>query len=227
MKKPILRGSFGPTRPFLALCSPPSQRLSMSVPRMRRRSMSSRILSWWARAGPIRSVTDSPAPVDLIGAEDFTDQGTTNLPDLMRALVPSLQYQYPADQRRGDLHPPPPTCAGSRPTRRWWFVNGKRRHRAAVITFLGNGISDGAQGPDISVIPAIALKRVEVLRDTASAQYGSDAIAGVINFVPQGPARRAAPSKLSGGGPYEGDGGRIPDRDELWRSHRGNAVSPI
>ena len=59
----------------------------------------------------------------------------------------------------------------------------KRRHRSAVITFLGGGLSDGAQGPDISVIPAYALKQVEVLRDGAAAQYGSDAIAGVINFV--------------------------------------------
>ncbi|MGI9323331.1 MAG: TonB-dependent receptor plug domain-containing protein, partial [Pseudomonadales bacterium] len=62
------------------------------------------------------------------------------------------------------------------------LVNGKRRHRAAVITLLGGGIADGAQGPDISTIPTIALKQVEVLRDGAAAQYGSDAIAGVINF---------------------------------------------
>ena len=62
------------------------------------------------------------------------------------------------------------------------LVNGKRRHRAAVISFLGGGLSDGAQGPDVSVIPGIALKQVGVLRDGAAAQYGSDAIAGVINF---------------------------------------------
>ena len=70
------------------------------------------------------------------------------------------------------------------------LVNGKRRHRAAVNSWLGNRVPKGVRGPDISVIPAIALKRVEVLCDTASAQYGSDAIAGVINFVlkdrPQG-----------------------------------------
>ena len=62
------------------------------------------------------------------------------------------------------------------------LVNGKRRHRSAVITFLGGGLSDGSQGPDLSVIPASALKAVEVLRDGAAAQYGSDAIAGVMNF---------------------------------------------
>ena len=62
------------------------------------------------------------------------------------------------------------------------LVNGKRRHRAAVIAWLGNGVADGAQGPDLSVIPAIALRQAEVLRDGAAAQYGSDTIAGVMNF---------------------------------------------
>ena len=63
------------------------------------------------------------------------------------------------------------------------LVNNKRRHRASVISWLGNGVNDGAQGPDISVIPSIAVKQVEVLRDGAAAQYGSDAIAGVVNFI--------------------------------------------
>ena len=61
------------------------------------------------------------------------------------------------------------------------LVNGKRRHRSSVIAWFA-GVTDGAQGPDISTIPAIALRQVEVLRDGASAQYGSDAIAGVLNF---------------------------------------------
>ena len=61
-------------------------------------------------------------------------------------------------------------------------MNGKRRHRSSVIAWFG-GVTDGAQGPDISTIPSIALRQVEVLRDGASAQYGSDAIAGVINFL--------------------------------------------
>ena len=153
---------------------------------------------------PIRSVTDSPAPVDLIGAEDFTDQGTTNLPDLMRALVPSYNINtQPISDEATFIRPA--NLRGFAPDQTLVFVNGKRRHRAAVITFLGNGISDGAQGPDISVIPAIALKRVEVLRDTASAQYGSDAIAGVINFVlkdrPEGGA-----VETQWGRTYEGDG---------------------
>ena len=62
-------------------------------------------------------------------------------------------------------------------------MNGKRRHRAADIATFSGGISDGSQGPDLASIPVTALKQVQVLRDGASAQYGSDAIAGVINFI--------------------------------------------
>ncbi len=88
------------------------------------------------------------------------------------------------------------------------LVNGKRRHRSAVITFLGGGLSDGAQGPDISVIPAAALKQVEVLRDGAAAQYGSDAIAGVINFV-LNDASEGGTFEARYGSYYEGDGDMI------------------
>ena len=63
------------------------------------------------------------------------------------------------------------------------LVNVKRRHRSSIIDWHGgNGVAFGSQGPDISAIPAIALRQVEVLRDGAAAQYGSDAIAGVLNF---------------------------------------------
>ncbi len=153
---------------------------------------------------PVRSTADTPAPIDLIAGDDFTDQGTTNLPDLMRTLVPSYNVNtQPISDAATFIRPA--NLRGLGPDQTLIFVNGKRRHRASVIAWLGNGISEGAQGPDISVIPAIALKRVEVLRDTASAQYGSDAIAGVINFVlkdrPDGGA-----VETQWGRTYEGDG---------------------
>ena len=85
------------------------------------------------------------------------------------------------------------------------LVNGKRRHRAAVIALLGAGISGGSQGPDLSAIPAIALDRLEVLRDGASAQYGSDAIAGILNFVLKEDSSGASVD-LKWGSQYEGDG---------------------
>lgn len=77
--------------------------------------------------------------------------------------------------------------------------------RAAVIAFQGGGINDCAQGPDISVIPGSALKQVEVLRDGAAAQYGSDAIAGVMNFVLKDNSEGGSIT-VTQGEYYEGDG---------------------
>ena len=128
-----------------------------------------------------RSVTDSAVPVDVVRGEHFVKQGGTDLPDLLRNVVPSYNIALqPISDAATVVRPP--NLRGLAPDHALVLVNGKRRHRASVIYWLGNGYSDAAQGPDISPIPAIALKRVEVLRDGASAQYGSDAIAGVLNF---------------------------------------------
>ena len=77
----------------------------------------------------------------------------------------------------------PTSLRGLAPDQTLVLVNGKRRHRSSLIHFFAPAAGNGAHGPDIGMIPGIALKRVEVLRDGAAAQYGSDAIAGVINFV--------------------------------------------
>ena len=128
-----------------------------------------------------RSVTDSAVPVDVVRGEDFVKQGGTDLPDLLRNIAPSFNVNtQPISDAATVVRPA--SLRNLAPDHTLVLVNGKRRHRSAVITWLGNGVADGAQGPDISPIPAIALKRVEVLRDGASAQYGSDAIAGVMNF---------------------------------------------
>ncbi len=129
-----------------------------------------------------RSVGDSPAPVDIISGSDFTNQGAADLPDMIRTLVPSFNVNTQPISDAATLIRPA-NLRGLPPDNMLVLVNGKRRHRGAVISFLGSGISDGAQGPDISAIPSIALKQVEVLRDGAAAQYGSDAIAGIMNFV--------------------------------------------
>ena len=128
-----------------------------------------------------RSVTDSAVPVDVVRGEDFVKQGGTDLPDLLRNIAPSFNVNtQPISDAATVVRPA--SLRNLAPDHTLVLVNGKRRHRSAVITWLGNGVADGSQGPDISPIPAIALKRVEVLRDGASAQYGSDAIAGVMNF---------------------------------------------
>ena len=129
-----------------------------------------------------RSVEDSPAPVDVLSAEYFTNQGDTDLSNLVRNVVPSYNVNtQPISDAATIVRPA--NLRGLAPDHTLVLINGKRRHRAAVIYWLGNGVADGAQGPDISVIPSIALKQVEVLRDGAAAQYGSDAIAGVMNFI--------------------------------------------
>ena len=128
-----------------------------------------------------RTVTDSPVPIDVISSEEFAKQGGVDLADLLRNIVPSYNVNTQPISDAGTVVRPP-NMRGLAPDHALVLVNGKRRHRAAVIHWLGNGVADGAQGPDLAPIPAIALKRVEVLRDGASAQYGSDAIAGVLNF---------------------------------------------
>ena len=128
-----------------------------------------------------RSVTESAVPVDVVSGDDFVKQGGTDLPDLLRNIAPSFNVNtQPISDAATVVRPA--SLRNLAPDHTLVLVNGKRRHRSAVISWLGNGVADGAQGPDISPIPAIALKRVEVLRDGASAQYGSDAIAGVMNF---------------------------------------------
>jgi len=129
-----------------------------------------------------RSVEDSPAPVDVLPANYFADQGDTDLSNLVRNIVPSYNVNtQPISDAATIVRPA--NLRGLAPDHTLVLINGKRRHRAAVIYWLGNGISNGAQGPDISALPSSARERVEVLRDGAAAQYGSDAIAGVMNFI--------------------------------------------
>ena len=99
-------------------------------------------------------------------------------------------------------------------------MNGKRRHRAAVIAWLGNGVADGAQGPDLSIIPAIALRQAEVLRDGAAAQYGSDAIAGVMNFELKN-ARSGGSLEIRSGRRYDENDGDPSTCGPLGRSCNG------
>ncbi|WP_372871203.1 TonB-dependent receptor plug domain-containing protein [Shewanella sp.] len=156
-----------------------------------------------SRAAP-RSVGESPVPVDIIGNEEFTKNGTTDMNDLLGKVVPSYNVNTQPISDAATLVRPA-NMRGLAPDHTLILVNGKRRHRAAVISFLGGGVSNGAQGPDISVIPSVALKQVEVLRDGAAAQYGSDAIAGVINFQLKDNAEGGT-IEARYGEFYEGDG---------------------
>lgn len=130
-----------------------------------------------ARGKP-RSVMDSPVPIDVLGAEDIAAVPFTDTNDVLKTLVPSysLSRQPISD---GGSFIRPASMRGLPTDKTLVLVNSKRRHRAALVSIGGSG----TQGPDVATIPASALKSVEVLRDGAAAQYGSDAIAGVINFI--------------------------------------------
>ncbi|WP_181405246.1 TonB-dependent siderophore receptor [Aestuariibacter sp. GS-14] len=152
-----------------------------------------------ARGAP-RSVTSSPVPVDVLTADDINGVASSDMNDIMMTLVPSytLSRQPISD---GGTFIRPASLRGLPTDKTLVLVNGKRRHRAALVQIGGSG----TQGPDLATIPAAALGSVEVLRDGAAAQYGSDAIAGVINFQLKNNAEGGSLS-LDAGQYYEGDG---------------------
>ena len=129
-----------------------------------------------ARGAP-RSVTSSPVPVDVLSAEDIEAVAFTDMNNVLMTLVPSYSVgRQPISD--GGTFIRPATLRGMPTDKTLVLVNSKRRHRAALVSIGGSG----TQGPDIATIPTAAIGSVEVLRDGAAAQYGSDAIAGVINF---------------------------------------------
>ena len=135
-----------------------------------------------SRSTKPRSAADSPVPVDVISGSMFNSMGNAaDITDNLKALVPS----FTASPATGDgsAFVRPTSLRGTAPDQTLVLVNGKRRHRSALVHFFAPAAGNGAHGSDIGMIPSMALKRVEVLRDGAASQYGSDAIAGVINFV--------------------------------------------
>lgn len=154
--------------------------------------------------GQPRSVTESMVPVDVLSSVELVNQGDTDMSNVLRTLAPSYNVNtQPISDAATVVRPA--NLRNLAPDHTLALVNGKRRHRAAVITWLGNGVADASQGPDISMVPTIALDQAEVLRDGASAQYGSDAIAGVMNFRLK-QARHGGSIEVRAGGYSEGDG---------------------
>ncbi|PCH97732.1 MAG: TonB-dependent receptor [Gammaproteobacteria bacterium] len=155
------------------------------------------------RSAP-RSISDSPVPIDIVGGDELGKSGSSDMLDMLQSAVPSFSVRAQPISDAATLIRPV-NLRGLSSDSTLILLNGKRRHRASVIAFQGGGVNDGAQGADISVIPSIGLKQVEVLRDGASAQYGSDAIAGVMNFVLKDDADGGSLS-VKQGEYYEGDG---------------------
>ncbi len=128
-----------------------------------------------------RTVTNSPTPVDLISGEQLTRSGTTDLQSMLKVAVPTFSIPRPSSANVSDFLQSP-TIRGLSTGDLLLLVNGKRRHTNSDLN-INNQIGRGDVAYDFSAIPTSAIKRVEVLREGAAAQYGSDAVAGVTNIV--------------------------------------------
>ena len=127
-----------------------------------------------------RTVADSPVPVDVIGSEAIAASGQTETNKILNQLVPSFNFPQPSITDGTDVVRPA-SLRGLGPDQTLVLVNGKRRHVSALININGS-VGRGSAAVDLNTIPGAAIERIEVLRDGASSQYGSDAIAGVINI---------------------------------------------
>ena len=127
--------------------------------------------------GRPRTVADSPVPIDVFSADDIGQISLTDTNDILQTLVPS--FNVSKTNFSGGAYIRPATLRGLQSDKTLVLVNSKRRHRSALVDLDGNG----AQAADMATIPSVAIQNIEVLRDGAAAQYGSDAIAGVINFI--------------------------------------------
>jgi iron complex outermembrane receptor protein len=128
-----------------------------------------------------RTATETPVPVDVVSAQDMTETGQAEVNQMLTTLAPSFNasHQTIAD---GSDHVNPASLRGLGPDQVLVLINGKRRYTSALVHVNGT-FGRGTVGVDLNAIPAAAIERIEVLRDGAAAQYGSDAIAGVINIV--------------------------------------------
>lgn len=128
-----------------------------------------------------RTVTESPVPIDVITRNDITTGGYTETAQVLQTLVPSFNFPRPS-LTDGTDHIRPATLRSLAPDQTLVLINGKRRHTSSLVNLNGS-IGRGAVSTDFNAIPTATIGSIEVLRDGASAQYGSDAIAGVINVI--------------------------------------------
>ncbi len=150
--------------------------------------------------GAARTVESSPVPIDVFRSEDLRSVPSSDTLDILKAVVPSFAVNRNVNSNTGTFVRPI-RLRGLSEDKTLLLVNSKRRHKSASVGTAGSG----SQGADAAVIPAIAIKSVEVLRDGAAAQYGSDAIAGVINFILKD-ASEGIEFSAQTGQYYKGDG---------------------
>jgi len=149
-----------------------------------------------------RTATESASPIDIISAEQLVNTGATELGKALQMSAPSFNFSSTTVSDGSDIIRPA-TLRGLNPDQVLVLVNGKRRHQQALVN-VQESIGKGSAGYDINAIPITAVERVEILRDGAAAQYGSDAIAGVINITLKSSDGGSISAEI--GQTYEGDG---------------------
>jgi len=161
------------------------------------------LITLGSRGSKPRSQVDSAVPVDVFTAEKLREFGQTETSRMLQYAAPSFNFSTSTVSDGTDIVRPA-TLRGMQPDQTLVLVNGKRRHSTALMHVNGS-IGRGTAGVDLNAIPPSSIARIEVLRDGAAAQYGSDAIAGVINIVLKDQTETIDPF-VQWGSTYEGDG---------------------
>jgi iron complex outermembrane receptor protein len=154
------------------------------------------------RGGAQRTVADSPAPIDVLDAKQLNYTGRAEFSEALSKLLPSVNFG--TNQAGINSIVRPITNRGLGPAYTLVLVNGKRRHNSSLLT-NGGGDTSGVNAVDLDLIPTSAVQRIEVLKDSAAAQYGSDAVAGVVNVVLDNNAKGGSLSATYGA-LYDGEG---------------------
>jgi len=149
------------------------------------------------------NVLEATVPIDVITSEQLSSCGTTELSRVLSKLIPGFNYPRPS-VTDGTDHAPPFTLRGLQPDQVLVLVNGKRLHQSSLLNINGT-IGRGSSSVDLNTIAIRSIERIEVLRDGAAAQYGSDAIAGIINIILKGFGATSG-ATVSYGQTSQGDG---------------------
>jgi iron complex outermembrane receptor protein len=164
------------------------------------------LITLGSRGTKARSQVDSAVPVDVFDTSTLRNFGQTETSRMLQYAAPSFNFSTSTISDGSDIVRPA-TLRGMQPDQTLVLVNGKRRHTTALMHVNGS-IGRGTAGVDLNAIPASSIARIEVLRDGAAAQYGSDAIAGVINVVLKDQTETIDPF-IQWGSTYEGDGDQL------------------
>ncbi len=128
-----------------------------------------------------RTVLEAPVPIDVLSAAEIRNTGLQETSQVIQMLAPSINFPRPS-VNDGTDHIRPATLRGLGPDQTLVLVNGKRRHTTSLV-HVNQSVGRGSTSVDLNAIPVASIERIEILRDGAAAQYGSDAIAGVINII--------------------------------------------